>query len=264
MALFLACAYDEEANVGRLIADIESRPELWRDGGRLVLVDDGSRDRTAQIAEAHTGPLAVEVLRLGHNQGPGAAFDHGFRHVLAQPGGDGLIVTLEADTTSDLESLPEMLAKAAHADVVLASVHGGGAMVGVGRFRQALSHAASSVVRAGAGIDAHTVSSFFRVYRAEILRAAYREHGEHLIQEHGFACKAEILAKLTALGAVVDEVPVTLDGSLRQGDSKLRILPTMAGYARMLARQRRKRPAAMRGMTLGDGVAALLSVWRRP
>lgn len=263
MAIFLACAYDEEANVGRLIADIEARSDLWSDGGRLVLVDDGSRDRTAEIAEAHRGPLHVQVLRLGENRGPGAAFDHGFRHILDCAGGDGLIVTLEADTTSDLASLPEMLDKARLADVVLASVHGGGSMVGVGRMRCALSQAASSVVRAGAGIEAQTVSSFFRVYRTDILREAYRQYGDQLIREHGFACKAEILAKLTALGATIDEVPVTLDGSLRQGASKLRILPTLAGYARMLARHRREQPAARRGHTIGGGVAARLSAWRR-
>jgi len=250
MAIFLACAYDEEANVGRLIADIESRPELWSDGGRLVLVDDGSRDRTAEVAEAHRGPLQVQVLRV--------------RHVLGDLRGERFIVTLEADTTSDLGALPSMLEKAQRADIVLASVHGGGSMVGVGRVRQALSQAASSVVRAGAGIEARTVSSFFRVYSSDILRRGYREHGKHLIREHGFACKAEILAKLTALGAIVDEVPVTLDASQRMGESKLRILPTLAGYARMLARHHRRSPAAMQGVKPGDGVAALLSVWRRP
>jgi hypothetical protein len=43
--------------------------------------------------------------------------------------------------------------------------------------------------------------------------------------------------KLTRLGISVSEVPVHLDASRREGESKLRVLPTMAGYARLTARQ---------------------------
>ena len=55
--------------------------------------------------------------------------------------------------------------------------------------------------------------------------------------ESGFACKAEILAKLTTLGAVVSEVPVDLDGSRRIGASKMQIGPTLAGYGRLVRRR---------------------------
>ena len=51
------------------------------------------------------------------------------------------------------------------------------------------------------------------------------------------ACKAELLIKLSRMGAHVAEVPVTLDWAKREGESKLRVLPTMAGYARMMTRQ---------------------------
>ena len=103
--------------------------------------------------------------------------------------------------------------------------------------RRFLSRAASSAIRRGAGLDASTVSSFFRVYRADMLRAGYTRHGDQLIRESGFACKAEILIKLSRMGAQVAEVPVTLDWSRREGESKLRVLPTMAGYARLMTRQ---------------------------
>jgi hypothetical protein len=120
---------------------------------------------------------------------------------------------------------------------VLASVHAGGALVNAGRHRVGLSRAASFAVRATAGVDARTVSSFFRVYRASILRAAYRRHGDAFIREGGFACKAEILGKLSRMDARIEEVPVNLDASRRIGDSKLKVLPTMAGYTRLMARQ---------------------------
>ena len=238
MAVFVIPAYNEEANVPRLLADLESRPDLWRDGGRVVLVDDGSTDRTVDVARSHRGELPVEVLVAERNGGPGKAFDRGFRHVLERCGDDELIVTLESDTTSDLDAMEAMLAAAAAgADIVLASHHGTGELANVSAHRRFLSRAASSVIRRGGGLDASTVSSFFRVYRAETLRAGYGRYGESLIQERGFACKAEILIKLSRMGITVAEVPVTLDWAKREGESKMKVLPTMGGYARLMARQ---------------------------
>ena len=237
MALFVIPAYNEEGNVPRLLADLESRPELWR-GGRVVLVDDGSTDATVEVARAHAGELPIEVLEQVPNQGPGRAFDRGFRHVLASATADRLVVTLESDTTSDLDALGEMLATArSGADVVLASHHDGGELVNVGAHRRFLSRAAAYAIRRTSGLDARTVSSFFRVYRAGILRRGYEAHGRSFIREGGFACKAEILIKLSHMGARVAEVPVCLDWSRREGESKLRVLPTMAGYARLMGRQ---------------------------
>jgi dolichol-phosphate mannosyltransferase len=238
MAVFVIPAYNEEANVPRLLADLESRPELWRGGGRVVLVDDGSTDGTVEAARAHRGDLPVEVLVAERNMGPGKAFDRGFRRALTFAAPDELIVTLESDTTSDLDALEAMLAAArAGADVVLASHHKGGELVGVSAHRRFLSRAASSVIRRGARLDATTVSSFFRVYRASALHAGYERFGDAFIQERGFACKAEILMKLSRLGITIAEVPVTLDWGRREGTSKMKVLPTMGGYARVMARQ---------------------------
>lgn len=237
MAVFVIPAFNEEANVPRLLADLEARPDLWT-GGRVVLVDDGSTDATVAVARAHAGPLPVEVIPLGRNRGPGRAFDRGFRRALAVVGPDALVVTLESDTTSDLGALEAMLAAArAGADVVLASHHDGGELMNVARHRRLLSRAASSAIRRSGGLDARTVSSFFRVYRASVLAAGYERHGDGFIREAGFACKAEILVKLSRLDATVAEVPVVLDWSRRAGASKMKVLPTMGGYARLMARQ---------------------------
>jgi dolichol-phosphate mannosyltransferase len=238
MQVFVIPAFNEQENVPRLLADLEARPMLWQ-GGHVILVDDGSSDDTAAVAQAYDGPVPLILVRQIRNQGAGRAFDRGFRFALELCDDDDLVVTLESDTTSDLDALEEMLLRAREgADVVLASVHAdGGEMVGAGRFRESLSKAASSAVRVTAGIDARTVSSFFRVYRASILRKAYDKHGEAFIREGGFACKAEILGKLSRMDALVDEVPVDLDASRRIGESKLKVLPTMAGYSRLMARQ---------------------------
>jgi dolichol-phosphate mannosyltransferase len=237
--LFVIPAFNEIDNLPRLLRDLERRPALFGAGSRVIVVDDGSTDGTAEFAEDYRGRFPVDVVRLGTNQGPGAAFRAGFSAALASHPEDALVVTLEADTTSDLDVLPRMLELAREqADLVLASVHGGGRMLNVGFLRRTLSRAAGAVVRMALGVDARTVSSFFRVYRASALRAAHAHFGDGLIREQGFACKAEILAKLVELGAVVDEVPVDLDASRRVGESKMRIGETLAGYWRLVARAR--------------------------
>jgi dolichol-phosphate mannosyltransferase len=239
--LFVIPAYNEEENLPRLFADLEGRPGLFSAGSRIIIVDDGSQDATADIVEAYDGPLRVELVRLGRNQGPGAAFRAGFDAALERCSDETLIVTLEADTTSDLDKLPEMLERAqGGVDLVLASW----VMVNVSPLRRMLSEGSGVFVRNALGVKATTVSSFFRVYRASALRAAFEHHGDTLIRERGFACKAEILAKMAALGASIDEVPVGLDTSRRVGKSNMPIVRTTLTYWRMCARQRRARGRA--------------------
>jgi dolichol-phosphate mannosyltransferase len=236
--VFVLPAYNEEENLPRLLADFAERPELLARTARVLIVDDGSEDATAEVVDAYDGPVPAEVIRLGVNQGPGAAFRTGFDEALERCSEDALIVTLESDTTSDLDALPGMLERAEEADLVLAAW----VMEGVSAHRRFLSAAAGWVVRHTLGLQATNVSSFFRVYRASLLRAAVERYGAGLVEERGFACKAELLAKLTALGARVEEVDVPLDWSRRAGKSKMPVLRTMFAYWRMIARLR-SRPA---------------------
>jgi dolichol-phosphate mannosyltransferase len=233
--LFVIPAYNEEANIPRLLKDLESRPELFPPGSRLFVVDDGSQDETVNIVQSYTGPVPAQVIPLGRNQGPGAAFRTGFATALAECPGEALVITLEADTTSDLDALPEMLHLArTRADLVLASW----VMVNVSRFRRVLSEGAAVVINRILAVDAKTVSSFYRVYRASALREAVARYGDGLIREPGFACKAELLSKLTSLGVSIEEVDVGLDTSRRVGESKMPIVRTIFHYWRLMARQR--------------------------
>jgi dolichol-phosphate mannosyltransferase len=72
-------AYNEEENLPGLLRQLE---ELRREELRVVVVDDGSTDRTSEAAARWEGDLQVELVRHPRNLGLGRAVATGLRHVL--------------------------------------------------------------------------------------------------------------------------------------------------------------------------------------
>jgi glycosyltransferase involved in cell wall biosynthesis len=69
----------------------------------VLVVDDGSRDATSQLAQ----DCGAQVLRLDPNQGKGAALKAGFRRAVEQ--GFKAVVTLDADGQHDTAEIPVFL-----------------------------------------------------------------------------------------------------------------------------------------------------------
>jgi len=232
---FVIPAYNEAENVPRLLEDLAPRARAL--GARVIVVDDGSNDGTAEVVRAHAQDMHLAIVRHPVNGGLGAAVNTGIRAALGESSDDDAIVTLEADTTSDLDDLPTMLAQFDRGhDVVLASVYApGGKLIGVSRPRVAVSKAVSNTFRVLGGLrELHTLSSLYRVYRAGTLRRAAETYGYLLVREPGFAANVELLLKLYAAGARIAEVPTVNDWSRRKGSSKMKLLPTSQAYLRVM------------------------------
>jgi dolichol-phosphate mannosyltransferase len=236
MIRFVIPAYNERENIPNLLADLG--PVARELGARVIFVDDGSTDGTAEAIEAHSDSVHLAIVRHEVNRGLGTAINSGLRAALGESQDGDAIVTLEADNTSDLKDLPRMLERFHEgADVVLASVYApGGRILGVAPWRLAASKSVSNVFRYTGGLrDIHTLSSLYRVYRAGTLRRAAETYGYLLVREPGFAANVELLLKLYNAGANVAEVPTVNDWSRRLGTSKMNLKPTMLAYGRLMA-----------------------------
>lgn len=231
-------ALDERDNLPGLGRRLAAAAEALGEPLTVVVVDDGSSDGTAEVARAEI--TRCEVLRHEVNRGPGAAIDTGLRQVLARAADDDLVVTLEADGTSDLAILGDLirLVREEGVDVALASVYApGGAIRNCSRVRWALSATANALCRRALGLgQVRTYSSFYRVHRAEVLRRALARYGPRFIEERGFGYAVELLVKLVRVGARLGEVPMVLDAAQRIGKSRMRIGRTTRAYLRLFVR----------------------------
>jgi dolichol-phosphate mannosyltransferase len=209
---------------------------------RVLVVDDGSKDRTIEAARAFQGRLDLEVVPHIVNQGLGAALRTCLGEGLARAGADDVIATMDADNTHDPGLLPAMWRRLdeTSADVVIASRYvKGGEEVGLSPLRKVLSRGASFLLTTVTPVrGARDYTCGFRVYRASTLRRAAEAWGDRLVEEAGFTCMAEVLLKLGRGGARVDEFPLILRYDLKEGASKMKVMRTISRYFAMASRIR--------------------------
>jgi len=232
-------AYNEAANVDGMLQEIRERLEPLGLRYRIVVVDDGSSDGTGdRCRRASTPASPVEVVSHRENLGPGAAFRSGFLRVLEDAHPLDVVVTLEADRTSDPRILMRMLHRVWEEgdDIVLASCYlYGGGIRGTSLHRVGLSHVANGLMKKTLGLSGlQTLSSFYRVYQVSALKAMRARYGDGFISTRGFECMVEILYRAARLGLRISEVPMVLDGSRRAGKSKMKVVRTSLAYFRLM------------------------------
>lgn len=252
---FVVPVLNEAPNMPRFFDGLRAAAEQQPDREtRVILVDDGSTDGTADAAQTASGGLALTVLVHEQNRGPGYAFGTAFDHLAGVVDEDDSIVTLEGDNTSRTELLATMLQRAAveRHDAVFASpyMYGGG-ILHTRTSRVLMSHVANSFAKELLGLHGLlTVSSFFRLYRGSTLLHLQRCYGPRVIERNGFESMVEVAMKMMYLRMSISEVPMVLDTSQRIGKSKLSVSRTALGYL-LLALRKREWQSRAAGQSIG-------------
>jgi len=232
-------AFNEEGSLPSLLARLAaaSRTEqlmVW-------VVDDGSSDRTAEVARRGVKGLDVALVQHPHNLGLGQAVQSGLRAALGVATDADVVVVMDADDTHDPALIHALHAAIdSGADVAICSrfVHGGDDSTAP-PLRRALSRGAAVLFRKVLALDdVHDFTSGFRAYRVTLLARAAEHWGERLIEEQGFACMVELLLKLRHCRPVIAEVPLVLQYDRKQGASKLKLRATIVQYMKLLLRDR--------------------------
>jgi dolichol-phosphate mannosyltransferase len=185
-ALVIIPTYNERDNVERIVADVLARDERLD----VLIVDDGSPDGTGAIADriADDADGRVHVLHRAGKLGLGTAYVAGFRWALARS--YALIFEMDADFSHDPAHLPEFLAAADGADVVLGSryQHGKVTVVNWPIARLILSYGANVYARAVTGLPVFDATGGFKCFRREVLAALDLDD----VRSNGYAFQIEM------------------------------------------------------------------------
>jgi glycosyltransferase involved in cell wall biosynthesis len=208
-------AYNEEQGIASIIDRVYAVRQVLResgvDGFELLVVNDGSRDRTLAIAmEKEKEMPELRVIDHPHNKGYGAALKTGFCHAK----GD-LVGFLDADGTYPPECFPELCAAAMHgSDLVIGSRMAGAAsqMPATRRFGNWFFANLLSMVGCQRVTDS---ASGMRVFKKEILERLYP-------LPDGLNLTPVMSARALHENVCVTEVPIPY--SERVGRSKLSVI----------------------------------------
>jgi glycosyltransferase involved in cell wall biosynthesis len=189
-------ALNEEESIGQVIEEIR----LFEPEFEIVVVDDGSSDRTAAIAAEH----GATVLRLPFNLGIGGAVQTGYRYAFEK--GFDLAVQIDGDGQHDPRQLPGIVTPvlAGEADLVIGSrfaLPSGYRAAFIRRFGMLFF---ARLISAVVGQRLSDTSSSFRAFNRRSLCLFASDY------PHGFLETVEATVMAVKHGLRVREVPVTM------------------------------------------------------
>jgi glycosyltransferase involved in cell wall biosynthesis len=222
----LVPAYQAAAHLGEVLIRIQALPAP----PDVLVVNDGSRDATAEVARMH----GAEVLSFAGNRGKGNALLAGFRAL----SGHDAVITLDADGQHPPECIPDFIADAeAGADVVLGMRHFGEDMPPMRRWANGFS---SAWVTGIAGQRISDSQCGYRLYRRSVLDTVPVTPGRYEVESQ-MAVRAALLGF-----RVVERVIPTVYANEQSHIRIHKDVPRIFGMLARLTLERLAPPAEMR------------------
>jgi glycosyltransferase involved in cell wall biosynthesis len=187
-------ALNEQANLPRVVEGLSAA--LGREAGffEIIVVDDGSRDRTPQVLERLVTRFEnLRVLTHTTTRGYGAALRTGFESARLP-----YVIFTDADGQFDPGEISLLLGQREHADIVV------GYRIGRqdSRLRRLLSWGYNLLVRRLLGVGMTDINCAFKLVRRDVLPALD-------LRSSDFCVNAELALRAKREGLQVIEVPVS-------------------------------------------------------
>jgi dolichol-phosphate mannosyltransferase len=205
---FVIPAYNEENFIEDMLESIDAVIAGKHLPYEIVVVDDGSRDRTlANVVRYAKRNGHVKVVSYPKNVGKGYAVKTGFM----QSNGD-VVVFADSDMEIDLSVISKYIEALKRGDIVIASKKHPDSRVKVPLFRKILSNGFNSLVRLLTGVPLKDTQSGLKAMR----KSAFVDIFPRLAVKR-YAFDVELLAVANLFGLKVVEMPVDikLDASFK-------------------------------------------------
>lgn len=160
-------SYQEAETVGAVVDGASAHVD------EVVVVDDGSTDRTGAVAREH-GATVIEHI---FNTGVGGAVRTGYRYAIQND--YEYAVQIDADGQHDPSKIPRLMDAASDADIVIGSRYRNESIQDYPLVRRLGITFFTSVVNWLGGVDITDVTSGFRVYRVPALEALRHHSDRH-------------------------------------------------------------------------------------
>lgn len=193
-------AYNEE----QYLEDVIGKTLQYVD--KVIIVDDGSEDKTAEVAIAS----GAEVISHSTNLGKGEALKSGFKAI----NDDSIIITIDGDGQHNPDEIPNLVKPILEdgADLVNGSRYMNGPEENTPAYRRVGQKVLDIATNISAGIKVTDSQSGFRAFSNKS-RDCFR------FKDTGFGIESEMLVDAAEAGLKIVEVPITVrydvDGSTK-------------------------------------------------
>jgi dolichyl-phosphate beta-glucosyltransferase len=223
-------AYNEEERIVQTLTAITANLRKKDFRSEVIVVDDGSEDRTAELAaEALRGTDDARIIRLPQNSGKGAAVKEGILHAKG-----AFVLFSDADLSTPFEEIEKFWPWIEQGyDVIIGSraLPSSDIQVRQSRFRELMGKTFNVFVRLLLMKDIPDTQCGFKLFRRETAEAIFP-----LVETKGFSFDVEVLYLCRHRGFRIKQIPVVWRNAPK---SKVKIFRSSVHMLRDLWRIRR-------------------------